>query len=92
MKSSFGKEAFKDDGLYKDIVKHRSTITAVRGIDYSLHQPSSINLVPPADILKLWERDCSTMQEEMIYGESLPFKDLIESIRAINFRINQLSW
>ena len=92
MKSSFGKEAFKNDELYKEIVKHRSTITAIRGVDYSLHQPAFINLIPPSDILNLWERDYRTMQEEMIYGESMAFQDLIESIRDINSKINQLDW
>jgi hypothetical protein len=32
------------------------------------------------------------MQEQMIYGESLKFEELLENIRTLKNQINQLGW
>ena len=45
--------------------------------------------IPPDDILTLWEKDYKTLQNEMIYGKSLPFDQLIDEIRKIVKQINQ---
>lgn len=56
------------------------------GVDYSKHQPQTIQFIPPDCVLKDWEKDYLLMQENMIYGESLSFKKLIERISELNAR------
>ena len=69
--------------LYRTIVEHRSVFNAIRGIDYGSHAPQSLCIVPPPDLLPLWEADYHTMQEGFIYGESPSFKELIAAISRI---------
>jgi hypothetical protein len=80
--------AITDDTLYHSIVKHRSSITPIRGIDYANHIPSKIKIVPPASILKEWQKDYEVMQQNMIYGNSLSFDLLMQKIDAIQQQIN----
>lgn len=81
-------KAISDTVLYQGIVNHRSTITPIRGIDYTNHTPSKISIIPPANILKEWQKDYEIMQENMIYGNSLSFEKLMERIAAIQQQIN----
>ncbi len=90
MDTEYGNKALSDMGLYQNIVQHRKAITAVRGIDYSKHSPDKLDLMPPENVMELWEKDYKQMQENMIYGESLPFSKLLERIRSLNIRINEL--
>jgi hypothetical protein len=80
--------AITDDSLYQGIVNHRSVITPSRGIDYANHTPSKISIIPPASILKEWQKDYEIMQQNMIYGNSLSFEKLMERIAAIQQQIN----
>ena len=84
MDTTYGIEALKDVELYKGIVSHREKYNALRGMDYSTHNPQTINFIPPDAIIKSWEEDYKTMQENMIYGESISFAKLM-------FRMNQLT-
>ena len=80
--------AISDNTLYQGIVNHRSTITPIRGIDYANHIPSKISIIPPASILKEWQKDYEIMQQNMIYGNSLSFEKLMERIAWIQQQIN----
>ncbi|MEX0882321.1 MAG: nucleotidyl transferase AbiEii/AbiGii toxin family protein, partial [Cyclobacteriaceae bacterium] len=71
---------------------HRSRLTRINGMDYTRHAPKYINPIPPKNILKSWEADYKTMQEQMIYGESLPFKEMIERLLSLKAKINALDW
>ena len=82
MRTDFLNIALSNKDLYQDIVSHRKTITAIRGIDYSLHQPNTINPIPPDEIIEAWGSDYADMCETMIYGERLSFDELM--IRIIN--------
>jgi len=90
MDTEYAKKAFSDTNLYKHLVEHRRTITPVRGIDYNNHTPDKINIVPPDSLLEAWEKDYKQMQENMIYGKSLSFVNLLEKIRELQERINQI--
>lgn len=92
MQSQFVEKALENDLLYKEIVNHRRTITPLRGINYDKHKPTFINPIPPEDILKDWKKDYQTMQNEMIYGDSLKFEDLIQKITTLKLKINTLDW
>ena len=92
MDTSHGKEALADKELYMDIINHRQHLTKVSGIDYENHKPGKINLIPPTESIKEWERDYKNMQESMIYGDSLPFDQLLERMKELMDRINRLDF
>lgn len=92
MHTEFIDLALDNKSLYNEIINHRSIYTKIAAVDYNLHQPKTLNPIPPDKILGDWEKDYKSMQEAMIYGESLPFKKLIESINELKQRINGINW
>lgn len=92
MNTQIAEEALTDENLYRSVIEHRRIFIGLKGFDYSTLLPKSIRIVPPADIMEAWQKDYATMQETMIYGESLPFENLIEKIRILNERICKLSY
>jgi hypothetical protein len=73
-------------------VEHRRIFIGLNGFDYSTLAPKTVNIVPPNHIIDLWKADYETMQRTMIYGNSLPFNKLIDRIKQLNERINQIEW
>lgn len=90
MDTEYGEAAIRDHELFETIIHHRKTITPLRGIDYTNHEKGKLSILPPAEILKNWEADYKTMQENMIVGESLPWKKLLERIKTIQDRFNKV--
>ncbi|GMU84978.1 MAG: nucleotidyltransferase [Ignavibacteriales bacterium] len=90
MDTEYAKNAMQDIELYRQLVKHRKDVTFIRGIDYNNHAPEKINPIPPDDILPEWKKDYEDMQQNMIYGKSLSFSELIERIRGVKHQINNL--
>ncbi|MBY0426835.1 MAG: nucleotidyl transferase AbiEii/AbiGii toxin family protein [Cytophagales bacterium] len=91
--TSFATTALQDPHLYQTIVQHRSMLTPIAGIDYSLHSPANIRFVPPIALLELWEADYKEMLENMIHeSNALAFKPLIVKLNALQQQINSLSW
>ena len=91
-KTEFADKALSNEELYKSIVEHRRVFTKVGGVDYNLHSPKTINPIPNDELLEAWNKDYKTMQEQMIYGDSPIFEDMIEGIKKLKLRINQLDW
>ena len=85
-------KSIKDKELYETITNHRFHFTKVGGVDYKLHQPKSINPIPPESVIADWEKDYKTMQEQMIYGRSPSFKEIIDTIGKLKSEINSLGW
>jgi len=93
LKSEYGLMAIDNRELYATIVKHRYTFNRVGGVDYNLHQPSFLNPVPPQEFVKPLKDDYTTMQEEMIYGDSPGFDQIMGTISAVTeYIINLLDW
>ncbi|WP_236025541.1 nucleotidyl transferase AbiEii/AbiGii toxin family protein [Algoriphagus oliviformis] len=92
MGSEYSEKALGSAELYKEIVKHRSKLTRINGLDYSLHAPKHMNIIPPTSILKVWGEDYKIMQEQMIYGKSLSYNELIEKLTQLQSKINRLDW
>ena len=90
MDTVHGIDALKDVDLYNTIVNHRNNFNAIRGIDYVNHTPKSINIIPPKETIKDWEKDYKTMQESMFYGNTLSFDELMERITELNTKIKNL--
>lgn len=90
--TKFAVTALENKELYETIVQHRFKFTKVGDIDYNLHQPQTINPIPSVDIIKAWKEDYKTMQEQMIYGDSPSFENIISALTALKTKINGLEW
>ncbi len=90
MRTEYAEIALANKELYNDIIEHRSIYTKISNIDYNGHQHKTLNPLPPDTVIENWRKDYQRMQEEMIYGASLPFDKLIERIKELKERINNL--
>jgi predicted nucleotidyltransferase component of viral defense system len=91
-KTNFAEKAIGDKNLYETIVNHRYRFAKLGGVDYNLHQPQCINIIPIPEMIDAWEKDYKVMQEQMIYGESPSFKEMIEQLKVFMEKINAISW
>lgn len=92
MDTPFAEAALSDHDLYQTIVQHRKLLFSVGTIDYNLHQPQTINLIPPDKLLKEWEKDYTELSESMIYGDKLSWDKLLGRIKELTDRINKLNF
>ncbi|NJO87597.1 MAG: nucleotidyl transferase AbiEii/AbiGii toxin family protein [Chloroflexia bacterium] len=92
MRTEFANNALINQSLYNEIINHRRIYTKISGIDYTLHQPKTLNPLPPDLVIDSWKKDYQRMQEEMIYGDSLSFDMLIERIKKLKEKINKTDW
>ncbi len=92
MDTKFGVDALSDMGLYADIAKHRSIYNHIPNVDYSLHSPATINIIPPAEVLSDWKNDYNSLVEHFLYynKNQLSFESVIERIRELQTRLNAL--
>jgi hypothetical protein len=91
-KTRFSEIALSDKQLYKSLVEHREHFMRWGGVDYKTHFPPNLNPLPPENLLSDFENDYKTMQVEMIYGESLPFNELMNELKAITSTINNIKF
>ena len=84
-------KALTDNDLWASIVEHRQKYVKMKNFDYELLKPQNINFIPPDFIISQWQQDYETMRETMIYGESLPFNKIIDKMKQLNKKINQIS-
>lgn len=54
MDTIHGTEALKDIELYDTIVAHRKNFNAIRGINYTNHNPQLISILPPLETINNW--------------------------------------
>lgn len=92
MQTPFADTALRDAELYNTVIAHRSRFASIAGIDYAQHQPGTIQFLPPDALRKAWQQDYQQMQENMIYGDSLSFDQLIAQLTQLQTRINTLQW
>lgn len=85
-------KALADKELYRTIVNHREMLTKVSWVDYSLHNPKTVNFIPPERATKEWESDYKAMSESMFQGEVMPYSDLINKLKSFNDKVNSLEW
>ena len=91
MDLDFAKEAMRDNALWESVLHHRSVFTSMKDVDYSVDFRKNIVLCPPAHILPDWEADYRQMCQTMIYGEKLPFANLLDRIKELENRFHALS-
>jgi hypothetical protein len=88
----FLQKALQDKELYNTIVAHQNKFSLLQGVDYDKHSPKYIKIVPPADLLPLWEKDYDSMTKSMVYGDRLPFDELIRRITELQEKINAIKF
>ncbi len=88
MDTTIAEKALSDQELYDSIIEHRSTFIGLKGFDYNTLNRETIRFVPPPEISEIWEKDYTAMQTSMIYGESLPYSDLLARIADLNNMFN----
>ena len=90
--AGIAEKALSDKELYTSIIEHRRIFIGLKGFDYDTLAPRTVKIIPPDNIITLWKADYETMQETMIYGESLSFNKLIDRIKQLNRKINEITW
>lgn len=88
--AGYADKAIADPDLYRTLVEHRKVFNAISGIDYSRHTPDKLSIIPPEELMPLWEEDYRSMQDQFIYGESPDFKELISSLTSIQERLRKI--
>ena len=66
------------------------TFIGLRGFDYDTLYPATLNIVPPLSIAEQWKADYENMRMHMIYGESVPFDELVGNLKELNDRVKKL--
>lgn len=90
LKTPIAERAINDAELYHQVVEHRRTFIGLRGFDYDTLYPATLNIVPPASVFEQWKADYENMRMHMIYGESVPFEELVNSLKDLNNKIKKM--
>lgn len=90
--TSFAREALTNKELYAEIVHHRQKYTRLGGVNYKLHNPKTINPLPSSIPSELWKQDFLRMKEQMIYGDSPTYEEMVDAIRTFVLKLNALDW
>lgn len=90
LKTPIAEEAIQDKLLYRQVVEHRRAFIGLRGFDYDTLYPASLCIIPPDAVIDRWKADYESMCMHMIYGEFVPFDELIAKLKMLNDKINRL--
>jgi predicted nucleotidyltransferase component of viral defense system len=92
-KAGVGEKAINDKDLYETIVAHRYKFSRIGAVNYNLHNPKTLNPIPPGNAIVEWEADYTKMTEDMIYEENKPsFEDLINNLMEIMKQLKAVEW
>lgn len=89
LKTPIAGRAIIDSVLYRQVVEHRRTFIGLRSFDYDTLYPATLNIVPPASVIEQWKSDYENMRLHMIYGESVSFEELINTLKDLNSKIRE---
>lgn len=87
LKTPIAERAINNADLYRQVVEHRRVFIGLRGFDYDTLYPTTLNIVPPTSVIEQWKADYENMQLHMIYGESIPFDELVNNLSELNENI-----
>ncbi len=87
----FAIAAIKDDDLWNSIQHHRSIYTSIQNVDYTKDLRIEIQLTPPENVLSAWKGDYNDMCQTMIYGEKVPFDQLLERMHELETRFHRVA-
>jgi hypothetical protein len=81
-------QALADRNLYNELIAHRESYQRLSWIKYETLGRKTISFIPPADIVELYRKDYQTMREQMIYGETISFDELMERLIGLQEKFN----
>lgn len=92
-KAGIAANTINDKELYETIVSHRYKFSRVGEVDYNLHNPKTLNPIPPQEVIADWKTDYAKMKEVMIYEEKKPsFEDLINNLMELRKQLQAVEW
>lgn len=77
------KEAIADTDLYRTLVRHREWYIRISWLDYKTLDASTLNFIPPDEMIEPYSKDYEAMKKMMIYGETDEFDDLITQLSEL---------
>lgn len=80
-------QALADYDLYTTLITHREAYHRISWLNYDTLNHKTIAFIPPEGVMALYRKDYETMQEQMIYGESIPFDNLILRLQTLQDKI-----
>ena len=90
MDEPFAQKAISNNELWNNIHHHRELFTSIKDVDYTPDIRKRIVLLPPEEVLKVWQDDYKAMQESMIYGEHFTFEQLISKMEELQARFRSI--
>ena len=83
MDSDAGTHALSNDKLYSAIITHRQNYSRLSWVDYTTLKRDKVSFLPPNEFIKSFRKDYELMKEQMIYGKTLNFDELIERLNTL---------
>lgn len=80
-------QALMDTELYDTLITHRKAYQRISWVNYKTLNRQTIAFIPPQGVMELYRKDYNSMQEQMIYGESIPFDSLISRLLTLQDKI-----
>ncbi len=87
-RSEIKDQALSDLELLKDVVEFKTKFYPANWAHYDTAHPGSLKLIPPARIKESLLRDYREMQD-MIFGEEIPFSEIMSILGSLEAEINQ---
>jgi predicted nucleotidyltransferase component of viral defense system len=82
-KSGVADEALADKELYSDIIEHRRHYSRLKHVKYESLERPTIFFLPPEILLEAYREDYMKMQEQMIYGDTIAFDELMAELTML---------
>jgi len=92
MRTDIMDRALNDEQLYRSVLEHRRKFIGIKGFDYDTLYPQTLSLEIPSSVIELWHQDYSRMQQTMIYGDTLPFDQLLAQIKYLQHKVRNLPY
>ena len=86
----YGHDALSNRILYDTIIEHRRAYYALKYVNYTLLQPSTINFMIPEQYKEDWNADYTNMRRFFIYGQSLDFDMLMNRMIELQMRVRNM--
>ncbi len=79
--------ALADHVLYTKLIAHRKSYQRISWVNYESLKHETIMFIPPPNILELYRKDYATMQEQMIYENTLTFDQLLKRLKELQEKL-----
>lgn len=89
--AGIGHKAARNLELFERIAAHRQVYFRYSWMDYDTLCPGRLKLVPPDEQLAIWKSDYTAMKDEMFFGKSPEFEDLIQTAKEFQEAFNRES-